>query len=183
MITQPLSHTLQQLHITINDVASNSHPRLPYAHFWPQMKVLHTFTFVKSFNWHFSKEWTLIDTLTSSDIMPMLRRMNFCIVIDTDDLHGMHRSALFTDYRHVDVHYAFMINDNRQHIELSDYLQGHSQSHRRQIVSATFISECWPNNQLFKAHDLLYVSSYSIKITDCFKGRFSFNHFLLFSLF
>jgi hypothetical protein len=142
MITQPLSHTLQQLHITINDVASNSHPRLPYAHFWPQMKVLHTFTFVKSFNWHFSKEWTLIDTLTSSDIMPMLRRMNFCIVIDTDDLHGMHRSALFTDYRHVDVHYAFMINDNRQHIELSDYLQGHSQSHRRQIVSATFISEC-----------------------------------------
>lgn len=141
--TQPLSHTLQQLHITMNDLCrTNSSISLPDAHLWPRMKVLHTFTFIKPFNWHFIEEWMLVDTLTSSNIMPMLRRMNFCIVIDSNDLHSMHHSGLFTDYRHVNIHYAFMINHNRQHIELNDYIQRHSQSHRRQIASATFTSDC-----------------------------------------
>jgi hypothetical protein len=176
MNTQPLSHTLQQLHITLNDECSDSCIfSVPDAHLWPRMKVLHTFTFMKSFNWHFTEEWILVDRLTSSNVMPTLRRMNFSIVIDSNDLHPMHHSGLFTDYRHVNIHYAFMINDNRQHIELKNYVQRHSQSHRRQIASATFISESWPNNPLFKTYDLNYVSSHLINIINYFNDRLSFN--------
>ena len=169
MNAQQLSHTLQQLHITMSDVASSIHPRFPNTNLWPRMEVLQSFTFIKSFNWHFSKEWFLVDTLTSSDVMPILRRMNFCIVIDIIDLDRMHYSALFTDYRHVDVHYAFMINDNREHIQLINYVRHSNQSHRRQVVSATFISDCWSNNQSYKRNDLYYVSSHFTKITDHFK--------------
>jgi len=175
MNTQPLSRTLQQLHITMSDVAGSPHPRFPNTNVWPRMEVLHTFTFIKSFEWYFNKEWFLLDILTCSDVMPMLRRMNFCIVIDINDLDRMHHSALFTDYRHVDVHYAFMINDNREHIQLIDYVRHCSQSHRRQIVSATFIGECWLNNQSYKIHDLYYVSFHLMNIINHFTKRVSFN--------
>ena len=175
MNTQPLSRTLQQLHITMSDVASSPHPRFPNTNVWPRMEVLHTFTFIKSFNWHFSKEWFLLDTLTCSNVMPLLRRINFCIVIDINDLDRMYHSPLFTDDRHVDTNYAYIINDNREHIQLIDYVRHTNQSHRRQIVSATFISKCRPNNHLFKAHNLHHVSSCFINITDYFKDRFPSN--------
>lgn len=175
MNTKPLSRTLQQLHITMSDLASNPDPRYSDRNVWPRMEVLHTFTFIKSFKWHFNKEWFLLDILTGSDVMPLLRRMNFCIVIDVNDLDRMYHSALFTDYRHVDVHYAFMINDNREHIQLIDYVRRCNQYHRRQIVSATFISECWPNiHLLFEACDVHYVSFDLINIIsrrDLFLGR------------
>jgi hypothetical protein len=44
----------------------------------------HTFTFIKLSNLLFSKGYILVDTLTSFNIMPVLRRMNFCIVINTN---------------------------------------------------------------------------------------------------
>jgi hypothetical protein len=176
MNTKSLSCTLQQLHITMSDVGRSSHPRLPNTNLWPRMEVLKTFTFIKSFNWHFSKEWFLLDTLTGSNVMPLLRRMNFCIVIDINDLERMYHSPLFTDYRHVETNYAFMITDNREHTQLIDYVRHKNQSHhRRQIVSATFISQCWPNYQLFKIHNLHCVSYHFINITDYFKDRLSFN--------
>jgi hypothetical protein len=175
MNTQPLSRTLQQLHITMSDVVRSPCPRLPNTNLWPRMEVLHTFTFIKSFKWHFSKEWFLLDTLTCSDVMPMLRRINFCIVIDINDLDSMYYSALFTDYRHVDVHYAFIINDNREHIQLIDYVRHINQSHRRQIISATFISECRSNDQSYKGHILYYVSSHFLNITKHFNDRLSSN--------
>lgn len=183
MMTQPLSHTLQQLHITINNVASSPFFLLPDAHFWPRMEALHTFTFVTSFKWHFRNEWALVDTLTSSNVMPLLRRMNFCIVIHIDDLNQINHSALFADYRHIDVNYAFMITDNRQHIELRDYVPHGSQSHPHEIVSATFISEYWPDNQSFKTPGLRYVSYQFIKIISYFTEKLSlyqFGYFLFY---
>jgi hypothetical protein len=81
MKTQPLSRTLQQLHITMSDIASSPRPRFSNTNVWSRMEVLHTFAFIKSFEWHFNKEWFLLDILTRSNIMPLLRRMNFCIVI------------------------------------------------------------------------------------------------------
>lgn len=154
MNTEPLCHTLKQLHITLSDAASVSNPRYSDGNVWPRMEALHTFTFIKSFRWHFNNEWFLLDKLTGSDVMPLLRRMNFCIVIDIDDLDRMYRSALFTDYRHVNIHYAFMINDNREHVQLIDSVQRYNQYHQHQIVSATFNSESWPNiHLLFETYD------------------------------
>jgi hypothetical protein len=119
---------------------------------------LHTFTFSKSFDWHFPEEWTFVDILTSSKVMPILQRMNFSIVIESNDVDHMNHSALFTDYRNVDIHYAFIINDNRLHSEISQYIPHGSQSHPREIGSATFISDCWPDDQLCKTPGQYYVS-------------------------
>ncbi|CAF0831231.1 unnamed protein product [Rotaria sordida] len=104
------------------------------------------------------KEWTLLDMLTSSRVMPILRRMTFSIVINAVDLNHMNHSAIFTDYRHVDVHYAFIFDDNRSHSELSKFVPYGSQSHPREIASGTFISECWPDSQPFETPGEKYVS-------------------------
>ncbi|CAF3322938.1 unnamed protein product [Rotaria socialis] len=154
--TKPLSFTLQQLHVYISD----------FSHMWlclrkkdllPRIASLHTFSFVKSLKWHSAEEWTLLNELTTSSVMPVLRRMNFSIVIDVHDLEQMTHSALFNDDRHIDVHYVFMINDNRQHAELNQYIPHGSLSHPRQIASATFISECWPVDPTIKDHDDSYL--------------------------
>ena len=161
MSTEPLSHTLQELHIKLVDECylENS---LDKIHLLPEMKVLHTFSFVKSFDWHSDVEWTIVDLLTSN-IMPLLKRMNFALVINFTDLVGMNNSALFTDSRHIDVHYAFIINDECPHIELLNYVQHGSQSHPHQISSATFICGDWPDNQPFTTPNLFYVRFHFIK--------------------
>jgi hypothetical protein len=69
----------------------------------------HTFTFIELSNRLFSKGYILVDTLTSFNIMSVLRRMNFCIVINTNDHNQMHHSALFSDYQQIDIHCAFII--------------------------------------------------------------------------
>jgi hypothetical protein len=81
------------------------------------MEALHTFTFVKWLVSYSDKEWTSIDALTSTDVMPFLRRMNFAVLMDADDLLQMSRSALFTDCRHSD----------RSHQELDEYVPRGSQ--------------------------------------------------------
>ncbi|CAF3339028.1 unnamed protein product [Rotaria sp. Silwood2] len=122
----------------------------------PRMESLHTFTFAKSFKWHSSEEWTFVNVLTTFNVMPVLRRMNFSIVIDVNDLDQMTQSPLFNDDRHIDIHYAFVIHDNRQHCELNQYVPRGSLSHRRQIASATFISEYWPVDKTFMSHKEIY---------------------------
>ncbi len=115
MLTQPLRHKLQQFHVKLNNISSYAYLDISTTKLLPRMEASHTFTFVKSFKWHFRKEWTFLDILISSGVMPILRRVNFAIVINADDLTQMNHSALFTDYPHVDIHYAFCINDNRIH--------------------------------------------------------------------
>jgi hypothetical protein len=163
MSTEPLSHTLQQLHIKLADKSYvlNS---LDAICVLPRMKSLHTFSFITLFNKHSIREWIIMDLLTSSKIMPVLRRMNFSLVIDVDDLLEMKNSKLFTDSRHIDVHYAIITNDDCPHIELLNFLPHGSHFHPRQIASATFISDCWPDNQPFKTPGQIYVSFHLIKI-------------------
>jgi len=158
MLSEPLRHTLKQLHIKLNDLNRAPYLNISSAQLLARMEALHTFTFFKSFQWHFEEEWTYLDVLTSSRVMPVLRRINFSIVIDTDDLYQMNHSALFTDYRHIDVHYAFIVNDNRPHNELNKYVSSGRQFHPRKIASATFISETWPDNQPFTTPGQYYVS-------------------------
>ncbi|CAF4315515.1 unnamed protein product [Rotaria sp. Silwood2] len=155
MSTTPLACTLQQLHIKMsvcNDINRSLHAK----DCLPRMEALHTFTFVNLFRSYCSEEWTLLNVLTTSSVMPILRRINFSIVIARDDLDRMTNSALFTDYRHVDIHYALIINDSRQHFELREYVPRGSQFHPRQIASATFISEYWPHDPPFTTPEQLY---------------------------
>jgi hypothetical protein len=158
MLTQPLPHTLQQFHVKLNNNCKALQINISSVKLLTRMEVLHTFTFSKSFDWHFPEEWTFVDILTSSKVMPILQRMNFSIVIESNDVDHMNHSALFTDYRNVDIHYAFIINDNRLHSEISQYIPHGSQSHPREIGSATFISDCWPDDQLCKTPGQYYVS-------------------------
>ncbi len=70
----------------------------------------------------------------------------------------MNHSSVLTDFRHVDVRCALIINDDRSHMELREYVLHYIQFRSRQMVSATFISECWPDNQSFLTPDQYYVS-------------------------
>ncbi|CAF2835867.1 unnamed protein product [Rotaria sp. Silwood2] len=155
MSTEPLQHTLEQLHIKLVH-KSCLQDNLDAIHLLSEMKALHTLTFVKPFNWHSIGEWAFINLLTSSNIMPVLRRVNFSLVIDVNDLIQMRNSALFTDSRHIDVHYAFIVIDDRLHEELVNYVPCSSQSYSRQIASATFISDCWSDNQPFTTPGINY---------------------------
>ncbi|CAF2790046.1 unnamed protein product [Rotaria sp. Silwood2] len=89
MSTEPLAHTLQRLHITLSDHCNDMEYSLCDTNLLPGMRALHTFSFTKSFIWHCIDEWQFIDALTSSRIMPILRRMDFSIVIDVNDLAEM----------------------------------------------------------------------------------------------
>ena len=169
MNTQTLCHTLQQLHVKICDRRTDLPPRFPDANEWSRMEVLHTFTFTKSFNWHFDREWFLLDLLTSCDVMPLLRRMNFCIVIDMNDFDRMYQSALFTDHRHVDVHYALLINDHRDHFQLINRARHFNRCH---MISATFISEYLPAEHLRKPYDYDYVSPHCTNVGNHTKDQF-----------
>ncbi|CAF1006048.1 unnamed protein product [Rotaria sordida] len=154
--TNPLSHTLKQLHIKMPDFCGYRSFSSFDKNILPRMESLHTFTFAKSFKWHSSEEWSFVNVLTTYNVMPMLRRMNFSLVIDVNDLDQMTNSPLFNDDRHINVHYAFIIHDNRQHCELNQHVPRGSLSHRRQIASATFISEYWPADETFMTHKEIY---------------------------
>ncbi|CAF4686857.1 unnamed protein product, partial [Rotaria sp. Silwood1] len=182
MSTEPLSRTLEQLHIKLAHECFLINSSLDGINLLPQMKALHTFSFVKSFNWHSMVEWTFVNLLTSSNVMPALRRMNFSIVISVDDLIRMKNSALFTDLRHIDVHYAFIINDDRPHIELLNYVPYGNQCHPRQIGSATFISVCWPDNQPFTIPGQIYLTKPQIRQHLFYSLPWTFNEFFQLSV-
>ena len=118
------------------------------------MKALEVFSFVKAFKCSFGDEWTFVDQITSIDVMPMLRQMSFCIVVNANDLVRMNHSALFTDSRHVDVRFAAVIDDDRSHVELRSYVQRYFAS----MASATFISQSWPGGQPFNTPSQFYAS-------------------------
>lgn len=159
MLTEPLSHTLEQLHITLSDEYDIKYSLNAISHL-PEMKTLHTFTFVKSFNWHSHYEWPFIDQLTSAKVMPALRRMNFALVMNYIDLIEMQNSALLTDFRQIDVHYTFIIvaPHDKSDAEILNHVPRGSQSYPREIVSATFISGPWPDHQPFTTPKVHYVN-------------------------
>ena len=181
MKAQPLRRTLQQLHISLSGLAINLPPQVCNQNAWPRMDVLHTFTFAKSSDWHLSEEWYLLDMLSSSHVMPVLRRMNFCIVIDINDIERMYLSSLFTDSRDVHIHYAYVIKSNREHTQLIDYIRHIiNPSHRHKLVSATFLSQVWPQNDLVERYEIFCVSLSLINIRDCFKVILFSNRFACF---
>jgi hypothetical protein len=84
-------------------------------------------------------EWTLFEMLTSSKIMPILRRANVSLFIDTNDLNRISSSALFTDHRHVNVNFAFNLFNCPQYIEMTQYIPRGNHFHPREILGVTFV--------------------------------------------
>ncbi|CAF3397041.1 unnamed protein product [Rotaria sp. Silwood1] len=129
MSTPPLFKTLRQLHICI----SYNHSPKPTANLSIPMFNLHTFTLVQTFFSMYTIEWTLFETLTSSKIMPILRRANVSLFIDINDLNRISSSALFTDHRHVNVNFAFNLFNCPKYIEMTQYIPRGNRFHPREI--------------------------------------------------
>ncbi|CAF5041948.1 unnamed protein product, partial [Rotaria sp. Silwood1] len=79
----------------------------------------------------------------SSIIMPVLRHANVSIFININDLNRIGSSSLFTDRRHVDVHFVFNLINCPQCINVSQYIPHVNCFHRCEIVSATLLVNNW----------------------------------------
>ena len=124
------------------------------------MSSLHTFTFIKSLYGQFLDEWTLIDALTSSSVMPVLQRGKVIVDINASDLEPLSRSALFNDARRVDVQYALIVTDDRSHADLVKQIPRGSRSHPRFVPSATFVKGIATDNRSFSKPGERVVSYY-----------------------
>jgi hypothetical protein len=145
MSTQQLSCTLRQLHVTIDNGNYHNYCTAAISNRLIPMVNLHTFTFFKAFFSHLIIRWTFMEFLTSSNVMPVLRRANMSFFINTNDLNCIGSSPLFTDHRHVDVHFAFSLINCPQYTEVTQYIPHGSRFHPREILGATFVVNRWSN--------------------------------------
>jgi hypothetical protein len=160
MATRSLSTTLRQLHVKICDVGVDRTFRVSDINISFSMSSLRTFTFVKPLLNQFDNEWRFVDALTSYQVMPMLQRANIIVAITVADLDQINQSMLFNDDRLVDVHYAFILNDNLSHIDLNKRIPCGSRSHPRLIASATFVKGARTDYLPDFSPDAYYVSHY-----------------------
>ena len=142
MSTRPLCNTLHQLHVTIRDMCINHTLLFNLKGISFCMTHLHTFTFIKPLYQQFFDEWDFLEELTSSRVMPMLRRAKINVTISAADLNRLNQSPLLIDHRCVDVHFALVHknNDQMQFGDLDKWIPRGSRSHPRQIVSVAFKS-------------------------------------------
>jgi hypothetical protein len=141
--TRPLSDTLRQLHVQVGNSICNTHSSVSLSNLSIQMVNLHTFTLVQTFFSMLRIEWTVFEVLTSSKLMPVLRRANVSVFININDLNRIDSSPLFTDHRHVDVHFAFHFINCPQYIRITQYIPRGNRFHPRDIVGATFVVNQW----------------------------------------
>jgi hypothetical protein len=152
--TPPLSDTLRQLHVKVGNSDFDTHSPLSKSDLSIQMVNLHTFTLVQGFFSVLTIEWTVFEILTSLKVMPVLRRVNVSIFIDIDDLNCINSSSLFTDHRHVDVHFAFHLINCRQYSQVTQYIPCGHCFHPREIVGATLLVNRWiSSSKWFTASD------------------------------
>jgi hypothetical protein len=100
--------------------------------------------------------------LTSSNIMPVLRRANISYFINIDDLKRIGSSSIFTDHRHIDVHFAFHLINCSEFLEMTQYIPHGNCFHPREIVGATFVVNDWSYRPDRIANDNHFVSHYPI---------------------
>ncbi|CAF2767848.1 unnamed protein product [Rotaria sp. Silwood2] len=137
--TEPLYDTLRQLHVKVGNSYCNSRSSVSVSNLSIRMANLHTFTLVQTFFSKLRIEWTLFEILTSSKVMPVLRRANVSIFININDINRISSSPLFTDHRHVDIHFAFNLINCPQYIKVKQYIPRGNRFHSREIVGATFV--------------------------------------------
>jgi hypothetical protein len=80
----------------------------------------------------------------SSNLMTVLQHANVSILINIEDLNCIGSSSLFTDHRHVDVHFAFHLINYSQYMKVTQYIPRGNYFHPREIDSATFVNH-WSN--------------------------------------
>jgi hypothetical protein len=158
MSTVPLSETLEQLHVKLSDCNGTFGFNFPTPDQLARMDRLHTFTFTKSFSWKLNTEWTLVEMLTSKNVMPVLRRANLAIVLTVIDLDRMRQSSIFSDFRCVDIHFALCIHGPYQYIKMRDFIPCGSHSHPKQVMYSAFTIKHWYDMAYYIRPDLNYVS-------------------------
>ncbi|CAF1478851.1 unnamed protein product [Rotaria sordida] len=99
-----------------------------------RMVNLHTFTLVQTFFSKLKIEWIIFEILTSSKVMPVLRRANVSFFININDLIHIGSSSLFTDRRYVDVHFAFHLINCPEYIKMTQYIPTDNLFRRREIT-------------------------------------------------
>lgn len=143
MATEPICYTLRQLHVKTRDEGVHRFVKVSDVDASLSMPSLQTFTFMKPLFYENTDEWAFLDMLTSSQVMPVLKRIHFIVAITISDLDRIGQSMIFNDDRQVDVHYAMLLNDDQCHTELSKRVPRGSRSHPRSIASATYHRNVW----------------------------------------
>lgn len=139
MSTPPLCHTLRQLHVLLGASGSETCFGKLTSKICIQMIHLHTFTFLQKCISSITIEWTDFEVLISSKVMPVLRRANVSIFLSIDSLKSLRSSSLFTDHRHVDVHFAFHLLNSSEHIQGTQYIPHGNHFHPREIVGVKLV--------------------------------------------
>lgn len=146
MLTPPLSDTLRQLHVQTNNYIdrSSSFPSASIVSI--EMVNLHTFTLAQAFFYNFPIDWAHVELLTSSKVMPALRRANIALFMEINDFNRIRTTPLFIDQRRVEVNFAFTLVrsvNNLQYKEMTQFIPCGSHSHPREVVGATCVVDYW----------------------------------------
>ena len=142
-----------------------------------QMANLHTFILVQSFFFSTLRiEWALLECLTSSNVMPALKRANIAVFPNINDSNRIRSAPLFADHRHVIVIFAFNLISCSQYAEMTRFIPRGSRSHPREIVGVTFMVNTWSDRSKWLASGDPYSRDSSIKfsLTACSEIRYKY---------
>lgn len=156
--TSPLSQTLRRLHLKLGNSRADARCFMSKSDLSFPMNNLHTFTLVQTLFSITTIEWTMFERLISSEIMPVLRRANVSIAMHVNDLIQISSLSLFTDHRHVDVHFAFHLFNCPQYRQVTQYIPCGNPFHPREIVGATFLVKEWSDKSKWLTDDHPFVS-------------------------
>ena len=157
MSVVPLSETLRQLHVRTGTAAfSPSRDSMPSISI--RMVNLHTFTLVQNFFSILPIEWTHVELLTSSKVMPVLQRANIAVFLNTNDFNRISSAPLFGDHRQVVVNFAFNLINCPRYTEMTQLIPRGNQFHPREIVGATFKIASWSEHWKWAVTGDPYVS-------------------------
>lgn len=132
-----LASTLRQLHVTMrsldqgaNDQEFDAECRLP------TLTNLHTFVMAQSIYSMNQIPWSIIETLTATDVMPALRRANLVVLTTLGAVNAINQSALFGDEREIDVQFVLVLQDACSGAQLRERIPHGSRSHPRPVAGA-----------------------------------------------
>ena len=143
MSTPPLSNTLRQLHIEMGNDRFDLSSHALISTLSIGMINLHTFTLVQKCFSVLTVEWTNVELLTSSRVMPALRRANVALFVDINDFSRISSASLFTDHRQVEVNFAFSLVNCRRYNEMTQFIPRGGCFHPREIAGVTFVVNDW----------------------------------------
>ena len=164
MSNKTLSTTLEQLHVTLRSKDPLCEKLLPEDLELPPMINLHTFTLIQTILSDNRIEWSTIESITTPDHMPVLRRVNLAIFITVIDLYRINRSLLFTDDRRIDVQFAFILESASVDIQSIHQMVHGSRFHPRQAVGVTCVLNVLPPPHRHLAETNCHVSIFIVKL-------------------